>query len=316
MNKKLIYRKFCEANREIPLFSQPWWLDATAGTEGWDVALVVKNEEIVASLPFTKKNKFGFTIIGQPPLTQFLGPWFKSTEIKYAKRLGREKDLAGLLIADLPKFNHYAQNWSHQRQNWLPFYWQGFKQTNRYTYVLPDLSDLDLVWKGFMENIRTDIRKARDRLNIKIRTDLGIDDFLKLNRMVFARQGMPFPYSEEFVRALDGACENKNARRIFIAEDPDGKWHAGIYLIWDQQSAYYLMGGGDPELRNSGATSLCLWEAICFASKVTQKFDFEGSMLESVERFFRAFGAIQTSYFSVSKTTSNSIFIRDMRLTG
>lgn len=64
------------------------------------------------------------------------------------------------------------------------------------------------------------------------------------------------------------------------------------------------MGGGDPALRNSGATSLCMWEAIRFAATVTKSFDFEGSMIEPVERYFRAFGAIQTPYFSVSKTPS------------
>jgi hypothetical protein len=80
--------------------------------------------------------------------------------------------------------------------------------------------------------------------------------------------------------------------------------HAGIYVVWDEQSAYYLMGGGDPELRSSGATSLCMWEAIKFVSTKTKSFDFEGSMIERVERFFRAFGAIQTPYFSITKTDS------------
>ena len=83
--------------------------------------------------------------------------------------------------------------------------------------------------------------------------------------------------------------------------------HAAIYLVWDKYSAYYLIGGSDPKLRNSGATSLALWEAICFASTVTKSFDFEGSMIESVERFFRGFGGNQVSYFHIWKF--NSILI-------
>jgi hypothetical protein len=62
------------------------------------------------------------------------------------------------------------------------------------------------------------------------------------------------------------------------------------------------MGGGDPALRNSGATSMVLWQAITFAATVTKRFDFEGSMLEPVERFFRAFGARQTPYFRVTRS--------------
>ena len=61
---------------------------------------------------------------------------------------------------------------------------------------------------------------------------------------------------------------------------------------------------GDPELRSSGATSLCMWEAIAHATSVTTRFDFEGSMIESIERFFRGFGAEQTPYFHITKTPS------------
>jgi hypothetical protein len=103
---------------------------------------------------------------------------------------------------------------------------------------------------------------------------------------------------------LDKACERHNARKIFFAVDRDGNVHAAVHIIWDENSAYYLMSGGDLIFRNSGTTSLCLWEAIKFASTVTKRFDFEGSMLEPVERFFRAFGARQVPYFHIAKTNS------------
>ena len=135
--------------------------------------------------------------------------------------------------------------------------------------------------------------------------------------MVFDRQGVSIPYSDEYVRKLDRAAGARNSRKIFIAEDDSGRRHAGIYLVWDAKSAYYLMGGGDPNLRNSGATSLCMWEAIKFAATVTDQFDFEGSMIEPVERFFRAFGAVQTPYFSVSKISSavlqTAVFLKEVR---
>ena len=73
-----------------------------------------------------------------------------------------------------------------------------------------------------------------------------------------------------------------------------------------KRSAYYLMGGGDPALRNSGATALVLWSAIQFAASVAPAFDFEGSMLEPVERFVRAFGARPESYSALERITSPS----------
>ena len=62
------------------------------------------------------------------------------------------------------------------------------------------------------------------------------------------------------------------------------------------------MGGSDPDIRSSGANSLCLWEAIKFSKIVTKSFDFEGSMIEPIERFMRAFGSSQTPFFEVSFT--------------
>lgn len=303
MTAKERYRDLCKEEFTIPIFSRDWWLDAVCGSN-WDVCLVEKGGRILATLPFYTRKRYGYTISTQPQLTQTLGPWLRSSDAKYAIRLGQEKDLMTDLLKQLPEFAAFSQNWHHAITNWLPFYWQGFSQTTRYTYRLPDLTSIESVWSGFRENIRTDIRKATNRFSLTVKTDCSLDDFLALNVQTFDRQGMKLPYTRDFLYKLDQSCASKNARRIFIAEDVDGQKHAGVYIIWDEQSAYYLMGGGDPKLRSSGATSLCMWEAIQFAATKTKSFDFEGSMLEPVERFFRAFGAIQTPYFSVTKANS------------
>jgi hypothetical protein len=91
---------------------------------------------------------------------------------------------------------------------------------------------------------------------------------------------------------------------MLFAVDEADRLHAVAYGVWDEQGAYYLLGGGDPELRNSGATSLLLWELILRAREVTDVFDFEGSMIEPLERFFRSFGARQTPYLYVSRESA------------
>lgn len=311
------YHDLCAQEHSIPLFSQAWWLDATAGEGKWDAALVEKGGGIVAAMPYVPSKRYGFTLLGQPALTQNLGPWLREATGKPSTQLAQQKDRLQALIAQLPAFDHFTQNWHWQMVNWLPFYWAGFQQTTRYTYILGALGDEQTLWQGLRENIRTDIKKASNRFNLRVRDDLPVDDFLLLNRMTFSRQDMSLPYTEAFVHRLDQACGTRQARKIFIAEDEQGRRHAGVYIVWDKNSAYYLMGGGDPELRNSGATSLCMWEAIKFAATVTQRFDFEGSMIEPVEKFFRAFGAQQTPYFTVSKTPSlilkTALFLRSLK---
>lgn len=299
------YRALCEHERNaIPLFSQAWWLDAVAGKGCWDVVLVEKNGVVHASMPYIVKRRFGLKFIGQPILTQHLGPWIRCGEIKLGSDLSRQKDLYQALIEKLPSYDYFFQNWNYELKNWLPFYWKGFRQTTRYTYVLSDLSDESALWAGFGGNIKGDIKKAAGRFGVQVKCDFGIKEFYALNQQVFKRQGMPIPYTLEQIERLDQACAERNCRRIFTAVDAEGRRHAAVYLVWDDNCAYYLMGGGDSELRNSGATSLCMWEAIRFAAGVSKRFDFEGSMLEPIERFIRGFGAEQVGYFSLTKTPS------------
>lgn len=301
---KAKYRKLCSEEPTIPIFARDWWLDAVCG-DAWDVCLVEKAGRVIAAMPYHyRTNCLGMTVISQPQETQALGPWLRPSESKTAIRLGQEKKLMADLISQLPKFSHFHQTWHHTRTNWLPFFWHGFHQTTQYTYRIPDLSDLEKIWAGFRDNIRTDIRKAKAHYHLNVHTQFSIDDFLILNAKTFERQNKSSPCSKSFIKRLDDACANRGARAIFICVDSEGRHHAGTYIVWDGECAYYLMGGGDPGLRSSGATSLCLWAAIQFAASKSKSFDFEGSMIEPIERFFRAFGAIQTPYFSIQKTPS------------
>jgi lipid II:glycine glycyltransferase (peptidoglycan interpeptide bridge formation enzyme) len=243
-----------------------------------------------------------------PRLTQTLGPWLAPPEGKYAAKLARHKELMTAVFAQLPAHDLFSQNFHHSITNWLPLHWQGFTQTTRYTYVIDELDDVDKVWAGFEAEARRDIRRAGQQLSV--RCDLDIERFLDLNELTFKRQGKRLPYTRELVRRLDAACAERGLRRMFFADDAEGRMHAAVYIVWDQDSAYYLMGAADPELRNSGATSLLLWEAIQFAATVTRSFDFEGSMVESIERFFRAFGAKQKPYFHISKMSPRMAVLR------
>jgi hypothetical protein len=280
------------------LFQEDWWLEALA-PGAWKAAEVRNGNELLGRLPYIIKKKMGFVAVGQPLLTQTLGPWIAPLSGKEPVRLAREKDILTALIDQLPAFDLFSQCFHHSITNWLPFYWRGFQQTTRYTYVLRNLASLDDIWSGMNSNVHRNIRKAEKILEVRCEPD--IDLLYDMNVLTFQRQGLPVPYSRDFLKRLDSACEARNARRMFFALDHQRRCHHALYLIWDSRSAYYLIGGGDPELRSSGAASLLMWEAIQFASKVSRCFDFEGSMLEPVERFVRNFGAEQVPYFYISR---------------
>ena len=214
------YRELCQNENSIPLFSKDWWLDAVIGDQNWNVAVVIKGEEIAATMPYVTKTRFGFKLCTMPPFTQTLGPWFKLRAIKYTKQLAQQKDLMFKLIEQLPKYDYFLQYWNYKHTNWLPFYWKGFKQTTSYTYVIEDLTDLDKVWSGFRENIRTDIRKSTSRFNLSVNDNPNLADFIDLHEKVFERQGIKMPFSKEVLLRLDQRCVKRNARKMFIAIGP------------------------------------------------------------------------------------------------
>lgn len=292
------YRELCNHERTIPFFCKDWWLDAVCGKNKWNVILIKKGGEIFAALPYYKVKRNSFNIIEMPKLTQFMGPWIKyPKDQKYSTRLSHEKELMTALIDELPDYDFFYQEFKHSVTNWLPFYWKGFSQTTRYTYVINNLQKPDLIWSNMQKNIRTDIKKAENLVSIE--STQKIEEFYKVNKLTFARQQISIPYSLEFIQGITKSCAKHDSFQIYLARDAKEKIHAAIYIVWDEDSTYYLLGGGDPELRNSGATSLLMWHAIKQAKDHSKNFDFEGSMIENVEHFFRSFGAEQTPYHNI-----------------
>jgi hypothetical protein len=284
------------------IFQEPWWLDAVAAG-AWRSLEVNRGAQIAARMPITMQRKYGLKIIRQPPLTPTLGPWFRLSRENASRRMIEQKELFNELIDQLPKADYFEVYFNHRVTNWLPFYWRGFKQTTRYTYVLNDLSNMGKVWGDLQAELRTQIRKAEKRLSV--RRDLSVDALLDLVELTFARQGRKLPFPREIVHRIDQACTARQARHIFFAQDADERIHAALYVVTDAEYAYYLLGGADPLLRNSGAQSLLFWEAIKIAAAMNLKFDFEGSMIEPIERVFRAFGAVQVPYLKVYNASAS-----------
>ena len=305
MTKKEIYRELCKYEKSVPIFSKDWWMDTVCGENNWDVLLVEKGEQIVASLPCYLRKRGKRRYITQPPLTQTNGIWIKyPPNQKYCKKLAYEKKVMTEIINQLDELNldYYNQNFHYSITNWLPFYWKGFKQTTRYTYVIDDIENLDEVYENFECSIRNKIKKAK-KINIKIVSKDDIETFYMINKKTFDRQNIAIPYSLKLIERLDNTLKGKKARKMFFAVDENKKIHSVLYLIWDSISSYVHMVGEDPELRNSGAGILLVWESIKYTKNILHLnvYDFVGSMIEPIEEVRRSCGGIQKPYFNISK---------------
>ena len=292
--------RFVDESPQGCIFCRSWWLEAVC-PNGFEILTLRRAGRIVAGIPLPMRRKRGYTAIEMPELTQTLGVLLEPpTSEKYNTELSNEVNLMEGLIQALPTFDYFSMSFHYNVTNWLPFYWAGFKQTTRYTYVLEDLSNLQDVHEGLSTLRRRDLKKAA-QYGISVVESDDIDVFLELNTKTFARQGMRLPYSRESVRRIDKVCASRCARKIFLAKDPEERIHSALFVVYDGKSMYNLMQGSDPELRDSGANSLAMWYSIECAQGVTEKYDFEGSMLRNVELFFRSFGATQAPYFRITK---------------
>lgn len=303
MTNREKYREFCKQEENIPIFSKDWFLDSVCGVDNWGVTLVEKGGEIVASMPYYQKKKAIFNIITMPKYAQNMGVYIKyPMGQKYEKRLSYEKEIMNTLIEQLPKVDYFNQTFHYSVTNWLPFYWKGYKQTTNYTYVIEDIKDLESVFQNFNHAKRKNIKKAEKILDVQF--DLPAKEFYENHKMTLKKQNASISYSFEHFEKIYNSAYKHNAGKSIYATDSEGNIHAGIFVIWDKNSAYDLISTIDPDFRNSGGASLLIKKIIEFLSDKTDRFDFEGSMIENVEKSFRQFGAKQKPYFDITKVES------------
>jgi hypothetical protein len=269
------------------LFQEPWWLNLATGGE-WEEAVVTNNQGVIARLPYRRLRRFGATVLTQPRLTPYAGPWFRPSSAKAANQFSERQKLTAELLSKLPRYDLFSQNLWPELGDWLPFHWAGFSQSTSYTNWHRDLSNPEELWRGFLEATRREIRKAQSRVQVVVSDD--IDKLCDLHERTFARQGLAPPRERAYLRRVVEGVVRAGHGRLALALDESGIAHAANLVVFDQRSAHYLIGGSDPEHRVSGAASLLMWDAIQFAAARSRVFDFEGSMVEGIARFFRGFG--------------------------
>ncbi|MBK9731379.1 MAG: GNAT family N-acetyltransferase [Chitinophagaceae bacterium] len=299
MEQQLFYHN--HPTEHLPLFHQPFWLDAVA-PGAWDVVLIEQEGKLVASAPFVWKKSLLGTEIIMPKLTQFLGPNMVMQQGNYRERLEKEMQLHEQILKRFSAHDSFLQRWHFSYQNWLPYYWAGYHQTTRYTYVLDDISDLEILRKQFSDKVKREIKKAENNFIVQRSDDVsGFYEMLALN---FKGKGMNIPFDAPLLQRIYKACKKNNAGDIWLSKDAKGKIAGGILVAWDKQSAYYIIGGKNDAFGNAGVMSHLFWKCFNDLNGIVKQFDFEGSMLKGVENYFRSFGAEQKGYFEISKINS------------
>lgn len=295
---KQIYHTLCECQYNIPIFSRDWFLDATAGSDNWDVLLYIENDTVLASWTYYLPKKH----ITMPPLTQTMGIVFYDESIKCSseKIFHKKREITEKLLVQLPDTKYFLQNFDSSFTDWLPFLWRGYNQRTHYTYKIDDLSDIDGLFLLVKDFIRKNVKKAENRYGLIFTEITDVDEYYRVLHKTFERQNIKYDGKDVITSVYDAAYK-RNQGKLFAVRESSGAIHAVGFLVWQKSCAYYLSGGADPRLRSSGAQAFLLWNMIKFASTVSDTFDFEGSIIKGVEFFFSSFASRQTPYFCITR---------------
>jgi lipid II:glycine glycyltransferase (peptidoglycan interpeptide bridge formation enzyme) len=234
-----------------------------------------------------------------PPYTPHIGPFYETRAATPATRTDEQRAVVEAMADYLASSGAAVVSLSLSRgiTDCLPFYWRGWKVMPHYTYRIDLGQNEDALLAAMSTKRRNDVRKSKaDRISVEESVDLSAMRALVIE--TFVRQMMSIPLATmDQIFSIFPPGDNSYC----LISKLDGLPVAGVYVVHDMRTAYYLMGGYSDGAHH-GAGALAMWHAILRAKELGLRvFDFEGSVIPPIERYFRGFGGRLTPCFTVNK---------------
>ena len=276
---------------------QPSWLDMTCVFGDWDAVFSYDEDGTIRGVwAFHHGTRFGMRWIRLPILTPFTAIWIReSADLSIQKKITYQHDVLSDLERQLPRTQIFEIKLPWYFMDWLPLYWRGYKQETRYTFRFAEV-DVEKIFEGTSKSFRRNLRAAQKHYTIEEGT---VDDLSAMMENVFEMRDAHVAFSQDTLDQIVRMLRQKNQCHVYAARDAEGV-QAILLVVWDEQTTYYLIGGRRQTDSRHG-TNLLLWQAICDAAQRGHAFDFEGSMIKGINRFFQNFGAELTPYSFIYK---------------
>ncbi len=286
-------------SRAGTVFNSPGWL-ALYGNKLQLFGIYSGDDELAGAFFLYRDRKTGFSFFKNPPYTPHIGWMFENRSQNHAKALSQNKKVMEVMadfMQGLP-VGVISYAFPFSASDMQPFTWKKFKVVPKYTYRLPLALPVEELEKRMATEHRNLLRKAvKDGLWAEKITDYDV--VKKLVLKTFDRKNKSID-KDLLEKILSGFADASNS--FAFAALNNGQPVSATLSIHDRSTAYYLLSGYDPIAKHGGAGILCVWQSILHSRESgLDTFDFEGSMLPEVERFFRGFGADLVPYFTVNK---------------
>lgn len=297
--------KYLLLEDKLPVFLQPWWLDIVCQKE-WEVFLYEKKGVVLSAFPYYKHKKIGFTSIIPPLLTPMCGCYIDYSNCKNnIEKYSLENNVC-LAFAEFvaeQRLANFVYTLTPECFFSMGFYWKQINSSLRYTYRIEDL-EIDTCFKNFHKSLRKSIRDAEKKLTFS--EDYGnIGDIYSLLTQTYSRQKISIPYSFELFSEIVATATKKKQGKLFVAKDEKQHINGTIFIVWDKNICYNLIGGISNDSLQNDVMAFLTWNAIKYACSLgIRTFDMEGSMIKGVEHHFRLYNPKRIPYIVLTKEYS------------
>jgi len=293
-----MWDEFVESSPQSSVFCRSWWLDAVGE---FRILGYFESDRLIAGIPLYFERRLGVRVCTLPRLTPTLGIMTGPLPSNPNKLAHRHHSIVRAIAKSLCEYKFFFQAMHPSLTDWLPFYWEGFRETTRYTYVIDDLTNLDSVWSEMDCNARRQVTNA-GKAGIRV-VPCSIDDVYQCEYESHVKRGTKPRHSQDILYRIHTAAVRHSCGACNAGVDRDGNVLAASFMAWDSNRAYALVGGSSTLGRQSPTGYAVLWHEIQLAAKHSRIYDFSGSMMEGVSRFNRGFGAKQVPIHFITKAS-------------
>lgn len=292
---------FCEkAEPVLGVFGSLKWLSAYG--DALNVVGIYKDEhQLIGGFYYIKTKKFGFTFLKLPPYSPHCGLFCISDGKNMASINSFQKELmtevctyisaqkSALTILAFPSAVVDMQ----------VFIWNKYKVIPNYTYRINLHATLEDIKSNFDSKNRNVINKAiKDGIEVSFNT-LTKEELFEFFSNSLSVTGANV-YSEELQAVFYKFSDPTNSFALVAKKNE--QLLGVVFCAFDRKTCYYLLGGVKKTEGINGVNNLLVLKSIEKAKELgCEVFDFEGSMLKGVERFFRSFGPELVPYYTVNK---------------
>jgi len=258
-------------------------------TDGqFDVVTVKNTGQTIGWLPYAVRKRWGFRVSEMPFLTHTLGPVLALASGRPNSQLLRNFSITSDLLQSLPKLAYFRQVLAPTQGEALAYQAAGYEVKVQFTFIA-DCVDIGAAWKNMRDKTRNLIRRSEEKSVVDASGDP--EEFIKYYDLNCKNRNRINQYWDPRTEKLLKLCVSRDRGKTFLSKDQKtGAVNAGIFVVWDHTTMYFLMSTRAQDAADSGTVSLLIWQAMNEAHRRGLKFDFDGVISLGTFRFLSGFG--------------------------